>query len=771
MLSRRARLRVAGLGLLACVCVLWPAVAQAATVTVTTTSDTPGGGQCSLRLAVMYADGTAEPNCGPGTATPPTTIKVPAGTYTLSGSGLSLTASMTIAGAGAGKTTISGGNAVQPVSVGTAAIVTISGVTIADGVSGVPSTGCSGSGVFRTCPAENGNNGGGIANFGSLTLTDDVISGNAASGGTLPIALLLFCLNGNCPPQPGESGGYGGNGGGIYNAAQLTIERSTISHNVAGAGASGTNGVSGSGTQISAGQNGGNGSGGGMGGGIFNDSHATVTIDQSAITANRAGAGGNAGAGSSATNAAGTGGNSGSAGSGGDGGGIATVGAVTVTNSTINGNATGVGGNGATAGAGSGGQPNGQPYTAGAGGSGGGVWMATPSAPVKLSNVTLTANTTAGGGTGGAGGGFAGGGGGLYASKGVAQLNFVTVAANAATGSGGGVAALAPSLTGAAVIESNSVIASNRGTPVLNCAATVTDDGHNLVFGDSSCPGTSADPRLGPLQDNGGPTQTMALGPGSAAIGLVPAKDCSVDTDQRGVTRPQGARCDAGAYELAPPSLTAPAASAGLTDATITASIIPNLQPTKVVVRYGRTTGYGSATAAQAIGSGNDPVAFRATLSGLRRLQTYHTQIVATNADGTTTSSDLTFTTGLSATIVSASTKGKTLLLRIACRGGAAARCAGPIAVTSRVTRRAGKPAAVSARSVKQRPVKMVATVAQGRYSIAAGTSRTVRVTLNRTGRGLLRRFHRLPATVTVSGASPPHRRVVFGAARRRRHR
>lgn len=767
MLSRRALLRVAGLGLLVCACVLWPAVAQAATVTVTTTSDTPAGGQCSLRLAVMYADGTAEPNCAPGTATPPTTIKVPAGTYTLSGSGLSLTAGMTIAGAGAGKTTISGGNAVQPISVGTAAIVTISGVTITDGVSGVPSTGCSGSGVFRTCPAENGNNGGGIANAGSLTLTDDVISGNAASGGTLPIALLLVCLNGNCSPRPGESGGYGGDGGGIYNAGQLSIERSTISHNVAGAGASGTNGVSGSGTQTSAGQNGGNGGDGGIGGAIFNDSHATLTIDQSAITANRAGAGGNAGAGSTATNAAGTGGNSGFSGSGGGGGGIATVGAVTVTNSTINGNTTGAGGNGAPAGAGTGGQQNGQAFPAGIGGYGGGVWMAAPSVPVKFTNVTLTANATAAGGTGGAGGI----GGGLYVFEGVAQLSFVTIAANAATGSGGGVVALPSSIAGAAVIESNSIIASNRGTPVLNCATTVTDDGHNLVFGDSSCPGTSADPRLGPLQDNGGPTQTMALGPGSGALGLVPANDCPVDTDQRGVTRPQGTRCDAGAYELAPPSLTAPAASAGQTGASITASIIPNLQPTRVVVRYGRTTGYGSATTAHPVGSGNDPVAFSTTLTGLSRLQTYHAQIVATNADGTTTSSDLTFTTGLSAAIVSASTKGATLLLRIACRGGAAARCAGPIAVTSRVTRRAGKPVAVSARSVKRRPVKIVAIVAQARYAVAAGTSRTVRVTLNRTGRGLLKRFHRLPATVTVSGASPPHRRVVFGAARRRRHR
>ena len=53
---------------------------------------------------------------------------------------------------------------------------------------------------------------------------------------------------------------------------------------------------------------------------------------------------------------------------------------------------------------------------------------------------------------------------------------------------------------------------------------------------------------LGPLSDNGGPTQTMALLPGS------PALDAGTLTcypaDQRGVTRPQGAACEIGAYEV-----------------------------------------------------------------------------------------------------------------------------------------------------------------------------------------------------------------------------
>jgi hypothetical protein len=57
---------------------------------------------------------------------------------------------------------------------------------------------------------------------------------------------------------------------------------------------------------------------------------------------------------------------------------------------------------------------------------------------------------------------------------------------------------------------------------------------------------------LGPLADNGGPTETHALLPGSVAIDAIPADACEVDEDQRGVTRPQGPACDVGAFEVQP---------------------------------------------------------------------------------------------------------------------------------------------------------------------------------------------------------------------------
>lgn len=95
-----------------------------------------------------------------------------------------------------------------------------------------------------------------------------------------------------------------------------------------------------------------------------------------------------------------------------------------------------------------------------------------------------------------------------------------------------------------------SIIANNYGS---NCSGSVTDAGDNLAWGDASCGATvaQADPRLLPLADNGGGTPTLMPDTGSAAIDRI---DCTAEfpTDQRGVTRPQGLRCDPGAVEATP---------------------------------------------------------------------------------------------------------------------------------------------------------------------------------------------------------------------------
>src|SRR5207247_10185816 len=80
------------------------------------------------------------------------------------------------------------------------------------------------------------------------------------------------------------------------------------------------------------------------------------------------------------------------------------------------------------------------------------------------------------------------------------------------------------------------------------------DGGNNINFDNSldfTDPGSSnnTDPKLGSLADNGGSTKTAALLPGSPAIDAITDSICPT-MDQRGVQRPQGARCDIGAYEF-----------------------------------------------------------------------------------------------------------------------------------------------------------------------------------------------------------------------------
>lgn len=107
---------------------------------------------------------------------------------------------------------------------------------------------------------------------------------------------------------------------------------------------------------------------------------------------------------------------------------------------------------------------------------------------------------------------------------------------------------------GGTLTLANTILAGNAG----DCSnfGTIVPSGANLV-GDGSCaiPGAlSGDPKLGVLSNNGGPTQTQPLLSGSPAINAGSDAVCAASLvngrDQRGVTRPQGAHCDLGAYEL-----------------------------------------------------------------------------------------------------------------------------------------------------------------------------------------------------------------------------
>lgn len=191
---------------------------------------------------------------------------------------------------------------------------------------------------------------------------------------------------------------------------------------------------------------------------------------------------------------------------------------------------------------------------------GGGIYV--ERGPLTVTNSTVANNTSTGGGGGLGGGVFISSGtvtftnstisnnnasltgGGIY-NGGVLTLTNTTVSGNTAV-NGGGV----DNFYGTTANLVNTIIANNSGG---DCRESLSSQGHNLDS-DGTCglsgPGdlSNTDPLLGPLQDNGGPTFTHALLPGSPAIDA--GDDTAAPaTDQRGIARPQGAASDIGAYE------------------------------------------------------------------------------------------------------------------------------------------------------------------------------------------------------------------------------
>lgn len=185
---------------------------------------------------------------------------------------------------------------------------------------------------------------------------------------------------------------------------------------------------------------------------------------------------------------------------------------------------------------------------------GGGIFNA-GSSIMRVERTTVSNNTSQGGG------GLL-----LY---GTSELTNVTVSGNTASNNGGGLSVseevtllnctvannsgpLGNGLVNFGTVTLKNTILSNTTDNIYNAGAVISE-GHNLADdspGDLNDPTDilNTDPRLGPLQDNGGPAPTQALRPGSPAIDAGDDDGCPA-TDQRGVARPYGPACDIGAYE------------------------------------------------------------------------------------------------------------------------------------------------------------------------------------------------------------------------------
>ena len=164
----------------------------------------------------------------------------------------------------------------------------------------------------------------------------------------------------------------------------------------------------------------------------------------------------------------------------------------------------------------------------------------------SYSGLTVTNSTFSGNSASSNGGGF-------YISNSTTTVTNSTFSGNSAS-SGGGIY-----IVSGTTIFDNSLIANSTGG---NCNSYVSYASYGNLADDTSCSDIpthfrySTTLQLGVLGIYGGATQTIPLLPGSSAINSGFMSYCPA-TDQRGVARPQGARCDAGAFESQGFSLTA----------------------------------------------------------------------------------------------------------------------------------------------------------------------------------------------------------------------
>ncbi|MGH2963312.1 MAG: choice-of-anchor Q domain-containing protein [Solirubrobacterales bacterium] len=591
------------------VAALAPASAFAATINVNTTADELNSdGDCSLREAIEATNDDANVDaCAHDGATGADTINLAGQPYTLSippdaspddnqDGDLDIHAGaggLTLDGAGQSSTTLDANDLDRLLHVASGpGPATISDLTVQDGTEqdaifgggGILAGSLTSASLNRVTVKESTSNnyGGGVGALGPLSISNStigsaalgqgnqVIGGSAGGGGVYAqegLTLANSTVTGNQAAGPSNSGGgielaevgsisnseitgngSGATGAGVRAGGNLTISGSQISGNQSGISggaiqyaptAAGTLDVSNSeifdneavsrgggmslGNAASLELNGSTVSGNTLendtmsavqGGGIFNGGTGETHIAATTISGNTSSAGSDAGA---------------------QGGGLfnATDATTTVERSTISGNSLFLSETAA----------------------GGAILN---QGTLSVVNSTLTGNL--------AQASFLAFGGAVRADTGSATLSHATIASNTVSSSGG----KAISVDNPASLTARGTIVSEGSAGACAGDGVVTSAGYNI---ERTAPGPQAcftaatdlqntDPVLGPLATNGGPTQTLALTAGSPAIDFVPnaAPHCTgatgtapLTTDQRGLPRPSGSRCDAGAFEVQVP--------------------------------------------------------------------------------------------------------------------------------------------------------------------------------------------------------------------------
>ncbi len=214
-------------------------------------------------------------------------------------------------------------------------------------------------------------------------------------------------------------------------------------------------------------------------------------------------------------------------------------------------------------------------------------------------------------------------------------------------------------------------------------------------------------------------------------------------------------------------------AASGITTlaATLSGTVNPQGASVNASFEYGTTTAYGQSTAAQKLAPTNVATPFTAQLAGLPAGTTIHYRAVAASDFGKLVGGDQTLTTSPLAPgttkVGHAKVSGTNASVRIACAGAAGAKCTLALSMSVTETFKGHKLIAVTARDSGRRTrdsgrrKHKVVVVGTASVALSAGKNKTVRISLNRTGRKLLATRNVLEVKLRVTEALGNRRTVT----------